>query len=203
MHAIDAPERGKRTRPAQKPQRQLLHLADLTLVLRHGLVRHGEGCAGVDLVRVQLGAEHVQLALACGAVAQPRVDAAFDGRPVRDDEHLTRRRYQRRTQHGLQDVGDSFAELRRNRAAACHRLSDGLGVIGAHARKVVRLQAIARRAARGRATSEHERPTHTMIFVIRKVGHTPELGCAAGPQIIGCLDDLGHIGGHVFMVFFG
>jgi len=57
--------------------------------------------------------------------------------------------------------------------------------------------------ARGRATSEHERPTHTMILVIRKVGHTPKLGCAAGPQIIGCLDDLGHIGGHVFMVFFG
>jgi len=56
-------------------------------------------------------------------------------------------------------------------------------------------------AARGRTASKDERAAHTVIFDIRKVGHTLELGDRRRPQVVGALDNVRDVSGYFIFVF--
>ena len=94
MYAVGAPEHLKGASPAQEAKGQLLHLADLALVAGHLGVRHPKGGRGIDFIRIKAGAEHVQLGLTGGALGQPRMHTALNGRPIVGDQDMPRLGYQ-------------------------------------------------------------------------------------------------------------
>ena len=134
---------------------------------------------------------------------QPRVHARLDGRPVSGHQHLAGRRQHGRAQHPLQHVRDALAVGRHDLVAPHHGLPHVIGRGGALAGEVVDLQAEAGRAARGRPAGEHERAAHAVVLGVGQRGGAVELSHAAGPQVIGALDHLGHVGRHFVGVLIG
>jgi hypothetical protein len=59
------------------------------------------------------------------------------------------------------------------------------------------------RPPRGSTASEHERAAHTVIFDIRKRGHTHELGDRRCPEVVCALDDSRRVRGYFIGVFLG
>ena len=110
MDAVDAAHGVERTDTAAEPAGQHGDLAELTLLVSDlGLIyleharRHGD----VDVAALP---EHVERLLAVHR--QPWRDAGLDLGVVEHGEGLALGRDQRRAQHGLEHVGDAFAELR-------------------------------------------------------------------------------------------
>jgi len=201
VNAVDAPHGSEGAHAAREAAGQLLHLADLALVLGDLVHGHAEGRHGVDLVNVLAGAKQFQLVVA--GTGQPRVHARLDGRPIRRHQHLAGRRQQGRAQHPLQHVRDALAVARHDLMCAHHGLPHVVGRLGALAREVVDLQAVAAGPACGSAAGEDKRAAHPLVLGVGQRRRTAKLGHAAGPQVIGALDHLGHVGRHFVGVLIG
>ena len=80
---------------------------------------------------------------------------------------------------------------------AHHRLANGKGIFCGLARQIVDLRSIASCAASGAAAGEHERTAHPVILNVSKRGQPLEFGDRTSPQVIGALDDLGHVSRHL------
>ena len=193
MYTIDAAHCGKRAHAATIAAGQLLHLADLALLLVDLLDRGVEGLAGVVLVDVGAGAEQVQLGFRGGVCRQPRVHPRLNGRPIRYDQHMPRRRRKRRPKHSLQNVGHSLAELRDNAVTSDHCMTYVIGGIRDLPRKVVNLSAVGRRPSRSRSTRKYKGSPNAMVFVVGQRCKAAELRNRRRPQIVGALDNFGHI----------
>ena len=139
MNAVDAAHGREGAHAAGKAAGQLLHLADLALVLVHLIDRHAEGGSGVYFVNVLPGAEQFQLGVALAG--QPRVHARLDGRPVGGHQHLAGGGQHGRAQHPLQHVRDALAVGRHDLVPPHHGLPHVIGRGGAFAGEVVDLQA--------------------------------------------------------------
>ena len=119
---VDAAHAGEGTHAAGETAGQLLHLADLALILVHIIIADVEGCRGVVLVHVLAAREDAQLLCAAVGVRRPRRHPRLNGSPVGHHQPLAFRSHQRRAQHPLQHVRDPAPELRHDLVTAHHRL---------------------------------------------------------------------------------